>query len=277
MPFAEQHVPPPRLNDHHFIHTLGLNPPPGIALPILIWSNLMSIPPNPFIRGYQNLRIVRTLCITYEDDCPPVWRPLHSSQSHLPDDQVARFPCIVCNDFALITEGQEIPEALEDHCQTEGIVRTVVYAVEGDDVGQPVHVGDTYSEEAAREVIRRLTFETGFYSRCWEISSGHITEEAARYLAELADIATPTRCLFVAFRIPYSSAIGVKLIATPWTDENLGHIEGITADDLRREHFKKAMPESLVNVLHRAAEADVRILIFDADAPILKGLPIFEE
>ncbi len=37
------------------------------------------------------------------------------------------------------------------------------------------------------------------------------------------------------------------------------------------------MPESLVNVLHMAGQADVRILILDADAQILEGLPIFEE
>jgi hypothetical protein len=41
--------------------------------------------------------------------------------------------------------------------------------------------------------------------------------------------------LFEAFRIPYSPAIGVKLIATPWTDEHLGQVEGINADiHLRR-------------------------------------------
>ena len=104
----------------------------------------MSPNSNPFLRGYQNLRIDRSLCITYEDDCPPVWRPLHPSQAHLTDDQVALFPCVFSNDFALITEGQDIPEDLEVQCQTEGVVRTVVYAVSGDDFGQPVHVGDTY-------------------------------------------------------------------------------------------------------------------------------------
>ncbi len=238
----------------------------------------MSKNDNPFARGYQNPRVVRTLLITYEDDCPPVWRPLHASQAHLPDDEVARFPCLIGKDFAVITEGQDVPTELEDQCQTEGIVRTVVYAIEADDLnGQLVHVGDTYSEEAARDVVRRLKFETGFYSRCWEISSAHITEDAGRYLANLADIDTPGGFLFVAFRVPYNPAIGIKLIATPWTDENLGHVEGITADDLRREHLDKAMPESLVNVVHLAAEADVRILIFDADAQILEGLPIFEE
>lgn len=233
---------------------------------------------NPFSRGYQNPRVVRTLLITYEDDCPPVWRPLHASQAHLPDGQIALFPCLIGKDFALITEGQEVPEELENQCQTEGIVRTVAYAIGADDFdGQPVHIGDTYSEAAAREVVRRLKFETGFYSRCWEISSAHITEEAGRYLAELADLATPSRFLFVAFRIPYSPAIGVKLIATPWSDENLQHVEGISAERLRQEHRKKGMPECLVEVLHLAALADVRVLVFDADAPILEGLKLYEE
>ena len=232
----------------------------------------MSTDSNPFLRGYQNLRIERSLSITYEDDCPPVWRPLHPSQAHLTDDQVALFPCIFSNDFALITEGQDIPDDLEAQCQIDGVVRAVVYAVSGEDSGQFIHIGDTYSEEAAREVVRRLSFETGFYSRCWEISSAHLTVEAGRFLAELADIATPSGFLFVAFRIPYSPAIGVKLIATPWTDANLQRVEGITAEQLRQEHRTKGMPESLVEVLHLAALADVRMLVFDADANVLEGL-----
>jgi len=232
---------------------------------------------NPFHRGYRNLRIERTLCITYQDDCPPAWRPLHPSQAHLPDVQVALFPCVFNNDFALISEGQDIPEDLEAQCQSEGVVRTVVYAVSGDDFGQPVHVGDVYSEEAAREVVRRLSFETGFCSRCWEISSTHLTAEAGRFLAELADIATPSGFLFVAFRIPYSPAIGVKLIGTPWTDANLRHVEDITAEQLQEEHRAKGVPGSLVEVLHLAALADVRMLVFDADAPMLDGLPLYDD
>ncbi|MBS0450063.1 MAG: ABC transporter substrate-binding protein [Proteobacteria bacterium] len=233
---------------------------------------------NPFARGYQNPRIVRTLLITYENDCPPIWRPLHASQIHLSDDQVALFPCLIGKDFALITEGQEISHELEIQCETVGIVRIVVYAIEADDFdGRPVHVGDAYSEEAARQVVRRLRFETGYYSRCWEISSAHLDAEAHRFLAELADIATPTLFLFIAFRIPYSPAIGLKLIATPWTDENLRAVEGITAKRLMQEHRKKGMPESLVHVLHLAALADVRMLVFDADAQVLDGLPIYDD
>ncbi|ABI58401.1 DUF5983 family protein [Nitrosomonas eutropha] len=232
---------------------------------------------NPFTRGYQNPHIVRTLLITYEDDCPPIWRPLHASQTHLSDGEVALFPCLFGQDFALITEGQDVPDELEAQCQGEGIVRTVIYAIAADDFdGQPLHVGDTYSEEAAREVVHRLKFETGVYSRAWEISTAHITEESGRYLRDLADIATPTGFMFIAFRMPYSPAIGVKLIATPWTDEHLLGIDGITAEQLREKHLSKGMPEDLMRVLHLAANADVRILIIDADAPELDGLPVYE-
>jgi hypothetical protein len=236
----------------------------------------MSHPLNPFIRGYRRLRIERSLLITFDDDCPPVWRPLHPSQAHLSDAQVALFPCIFCDDFAVVTEGQEVSSELNALCPNDGIVRTVVHAVMAEEAGQPLHVGDSYSEESAREVVRRLNFETGFYSRCWEISSSHITEEANIYLAEWVDRDTPTRFLFAAFRISDSPVIGVKLIATPWTDEVLQWVEGLTAEQLRQAYRKEDMPESLIDVLFLAAQADVRLLVFDGDAAVLDGLPVYE-
>jgi hypothetical protein len=190
--------------------------------------------------------VQRLLVISY-DDCPLSYLPLHISQSHLPDSQVERHACIFCDDFVLITEGQNVPPELHAQCPSRGIVRILVYAVMAEEAGKPLHVGDTYSEEASR------------------------------YLAKLADIDTPTRFLFVAFRIPYSPAVGVKLIATPWTDENLQQVEGITAERLRREHRRKGMPESLGEVLHLFALADVRLLVFDSDAPVLNGLTLYDE
>lgn len=232
---------------------------------------------NPFIRGYQKPKIVRTMLITYEDDFPPAWRPLHDSQAHLADELICQSHCLFCPDFALITEGQVLPRELELQCPTEGFVRAVTYAIVEDDAsGLPIHIGDTHSEKSAHDVVQRLTFETGFYSRCWEISFAHLTEQAERYLAELADTATPAGFLFVAFRIPYHPAIGVKLISTPWIDEHLLQIDNITAAQLRQEHLSKGMPEDLADVLALAGQADIRILIFDADAPALPGLSLNE-
>lgn len=236
----------------------------------------MSLPSNPFIRGYDGLSVQRLLAICYDDDCPLTYLPLHASQAQLTDSQVERHACLLSDDFALITEGREVSSKLAAKCRSHGVVRTVVYAVMAEEAGKPLHVADTYSAEAASEVVRRLRFETGAYSRCWEISSAHLDADAHRFLAELADIATPTLFLFIAFRIPYSPAIGLKLIATPWTDDNLRMVEGITAKRLMQEHRKKGMPESLIHVLHLAALADVRMLVFDADARVLEGLPLYD-
>ncbi|WP_297185330.1 ABC transporter substrate-binding protein [uncultured Porticoccus sp.] len=233
---------------------------------------------NPFIRGYQSLSIQRLLAIRYEEDCPLTYLPLHSSQAHLADDQVYRFPCVFCDDFALVTEGQDISSELDDHCTGIGVVQTVVYAITADEYGTPLHVGDTYSHEAALEVVRRLTFDTGHYSRCWEISTGHLPSQALAYLEHLADAATPTGLLFEAFRIPGSHAVGVKLIATPWTDTNLGFIDGGgTTAALHQAQIETQAPQSLIDVMHLAAVADVRLLIFDPDALVLEGLPTFDD
>ena len=142
--------------------------------------------PNPFVRGYWNLKIVRTLCISYGDGSPHVWRSIHASQAHLSDNDLISSPCIVTSDFALIKNGSDaISDELMAECDAvedlsgDGVVGAVVYGIHGDDFdGRPVHIGDTYSAEAAREVVQRLSFETGFYSRSWEISTDHITEEA---------------------------------------------------------------------------------------------------
>jgi hypothetical protein len=218
------------------------------------------------------------LLITDEDDCPPLWRPLHASQESLPDRDVARFPCLFNKDFALITEGQDVPAELAEQCLCDGIARAVVYSIEAEDAdGRPEHLGDFYSEEEARAVIGKLRFETGFYSRCWEINSAHLTEEAWNFLERLADSDPPPSFLFVAFRMPHGPAIGVKLISTPWTDEVLSATEGIDgAWRLHAEHRRAGMPPCLVETLCLAGRADARLLIFDADAPALPGLPLYD-
>ncbi|CFL01951.1 DUF5983 family protein [Burkholderia pseudomallei] len=231
---------------------------------------------NPFIRGYRSLTMRRLLCITYEDDLPPGYLPLHSTQAHLSDSEVKCMPCIFCQHYALVTEGQDIPEQLEESCPGNGIVRTVIYEITGKIGDEHVHVGDTYSAEGANRTVTHLTFQTGFYSRCWEISTCHLTSNAVRYLEYLADSGEHTNLLFEAYRLPESRALGCKLFATPWSDEHLRHVEGQTADQLRQEHHDAGVPASLIDVLHQAGQADVRMLIFDPDASILADLPVFD-
>lgn len=236
----------------------------------------MNSPINPFTRGYHGFDIQRVAVIGYDDRCPMTYLPLHASQSDVPDAQLIHRRCIFSDDFVLVTEGQQVTTELDTLCSGTGTILAVLYSIYGDDNGVSSHIGDDQTLEAAREVIQRLSFETGHYSRCWEISSAHVTEGAMRYLEDMAATETPTGLLFVAFPIPCSPAVGVKLIATPWTSANLLQVEGITAEQLRQEHLAQRVPPSLVEVLHQAATADVRVLILDGDAATLDGLRLYQ-
>lgn len=236
----------------------------------------MNSPINPFTRGYDGFDIQRVAVIGYDDRCPMTYLPLHASQSHVPDAQLIHRRCIFSDDFVLVTGGQQVTTELDTLCSGTGMILAVLYSIYGDDNGASSHIGDAQTLEAAREVVQRLSFETGHYSRCWEISSAHVTEDAIRYLEDMAATETPTGLLFVAFHIPCSPAVGVKLIATPWTSANLSHVEGITAEQLRQEHLDQGIPPSLLEVLHQAAAADVRILILDGDAATLDGLALYQ-
>ena len=231
---------------------------------------------NPFVRGSEKLRIERQLLITYENDCPPCFRPLHQSQAHLPDHEVQLFPCIFNDDFALVSEAQIIPADLGERCQSTGLIRQVVYAVMGETLHGWHHLGDLYSLEEAQAMIRQLSFETGHYSRAWEISTVHLSEEAMRYLEEWIDRLPfrQTGLLFELFALPDCCGFGCKLICTPWTDEHLLHVCHHAYRELRQEQLAAGVPETLVNILYLAALADVRFLIFDPSANLLEGLPL---
>ncbi|PMY64863.1 MULTISPECIES: ABC transporter substrate-binding protein [Pseudomonas] len=234
---------------------------------------------NPFARGYDNLHIERLLLITYEDDCPPCFRPLHDVQAHLPDNELQLFPCLFNDDFALISEGQSIPDDLDECCQSIGLVRQVIYAVMGEIHNERHHLGDLYSLEEAQAMVHRLSFKTGHYSRAWEISTAHLTEEALRYLESRAGNfdSRPTGLLFEPFALTDCNGVGCKLIGTPWTDDNLLKIEGSPYLSLRQEQLDTGTPVALIKVLYLAALVDVRLLIFDPDAAVLEGLAIFDE
>jgi hypothetical protein len=234
----------------------------------------MSFSGNPFIRGYQGLNIQRTLVILLGKNYPPARRLLHPSQTHLSDDRIAQKHCLLSNEYAIVTGGQRIPKSLRAQCDRRGFVIDVQYAIQADDDGQPVSLGLVPSREQADEIIRRMRFETGVLSRCWEISRWHLDFAALRFLEGLEQ-AKPIYIPFCdVFRLR-SDVTGIKLIGTPWNDEHLRKC-GATVLELRKAHLKHGMPPSLLHVLHLAGQADIRILIFDGGAPLLEGLMTYD-
>lgn len=229
---------------------------------------------NPFIRGYSALSIERVLQITCEGDCQPCHRALHLSQAHLPDEALRSFSCMFDEEFALITQNQCIDDTLLNQYPNAGLVRNVLYAIYSEEDGQTHLIGDQYSLEAAQHIMRRLSFLTGHYSRCWEISSAHLSEKALDEIHWLVSLDNPDRLtglLVEFFHLPRYQGVCCKLISTPWTDQNL-QSHGITTTQLRQDQINGGVPVEVIELLHLAAQADVRFLIFDPDAAPLEGL-----
>lgn len=237
----------------------------------------MPHPTNPFVQGHLTYRIERQLLITYENDCPPCYRVLHESQVHLRDDEIECFPCIFDDDVALITEGQEIAEDVLNPCMSNGIVRSVIHSVFGG-VGDQ-HIADTHSPEMAQRLVEQLKLSSEHCSRSWEVSTAHLPCEALLYIRRLFGLAyhtRPTGCFVEFFPLPDRDAVGCQLFHTPWYNQNLEVLD-LTAGELRQEQLAMGIPEALVDVLHLAAEAEARFLVFDPFASVLEGLPVFTD
>lgn len=113
------------------------------------------------------------------------------------------------------------------------------------------------------------------YSRCWEINTSHLPVSAIQYLQHLADTNIPTGLMFEAFRTAGCHGVGCRLQCTPWTNEPFQSLFSEAPQTLRQLQLLAGTPEVLVDLLHLAGEADAHILIFDAQAPELDGLPTY--
>jgi hypothetical protein len=234
-------------------------------------------PSNPFQRGnIRNLRIERSVRVVYDNDIHEC--DIHPKQKGWLDEQLLYAPCVILSDGAALirnrkrAEGAQAPQRAD-----EGVVCEVVYALVGELEERLIHIGDTSGQKAAHKLAQHLAFEAGFYSRAFEISAAHLTGKAHQYLAELARRGDASRfAFFAAFHIPQRPAIGVQLLHTPWTNNNLFARFGLSANALLQAHLTAGMPRDLADVLQRAALADVRFLIFDDEARTLEGLPVYE-
>lgn len=231
--------------------------------------------PNPFHRGFYSFTIERQLQIFREADQPTIFRPLHSSQAGLTDEMITHHPCIYSRDFALVTEGQDISPELEEQFSASGIVCRMSYSLLGHRDAASIFLGDYDNYVLAKVISEQLAFSTGHYSRAWEISSLHLPERAIDHAKWLAGFEVPCGQLVEFFFLPGCDGVGCKLISTPWSDENLAS-HGLTAERLRQDHLDKGLHRELIEVLHQAAAADVRFLVFDPDADRLQDLPIYD-
>ena len=235
----------------------------------------MSYSTNPFLRGYSQLSVRRSLVIEPYRQHGLEYRPVHPIQAQYSDSELQFCYSKFNNEFALVPERDALPERLLSQCPRSGFIVGIVYTITGCQGHSGVHLGDAHSSNDAHRVVRQLSFETGRYNRCWEISSRHLSRLDRKWLwMYIRRSVQPPDVLFDAFELREGAAFGIRLLETPWTDENLRSTRGIDSSALHRGLEERAIPAALIRILEQAALADTRILIFDPDAPALIDLPL---
>lgn len=237
---------------------------------------MLTSTPNPFARGFHAFSCERVVQIHYDDQCPPCYRPLHTAQLDLDDDHINCQACVFDDDCAVITEGQDVSGFLRMQLPADGVVTTVLYQVTAERLSGPVHLGDLPSREAADHLMLQLSFATGQYSRSWEISSYHLPPSEYAYLEQLGHSGRPAG-FFECFRLVSNRSIGCKLYSTPW--QRSGQVGGLgcSAADVCTRLLDEQVPPVLMTLLLLAGQADTRFLVFDPDAALLPGLPVFAD
>ena len=82
---------------------------------------------NPFLRGFHDLSYKRVVQISYANNCPPCYRPLHPAQIQLPNEAIYFQPCVFDDDCAVITDGQNVPRFVRMRRPGAGLVSSVIY------------------------------------------------------------------------------------------------------------------------------------------------------
>lgn len=234
---------------------------------------------NPFKRGFDHTTSLwsrRALAIQPTDGAPLIHRDIPVDHPYLSDDAWLGQEVWFTDTHAGAVADFSWP--IDQDAVSHGVVVALVFGLYATEAGSTRHLADAPSAEAAGELLEAMRFTTGHYSRSWEISTDHLPGYAWDYLATQAICRAPTGMLFEVFPVTpihNSLVIGIKLVATPWTTSHLKCLEEHPAS-LRNEQLRADVPAPLVDVLHLAAQADVRFLIFDPDAGILDGLPVYE-
>lgn len=142
------------------------------------------------------------------------------------------------------------------------------YVIHAQDQDQSLVIGAQPTLERAQHIVQRLRFETGHFSRCWEISAEHLP---AGVISQLFLMCTDLHALQLEFfQNANQNVIGCKLRNTPWTGKHLDLLD-TSPTLLRQRQLEFGLAPEFVEILHLAGQADVRFLLFDPEARCSMG------
>lgn len=246
----------------------------------------MNIPVNvnPFERGYQDFRIER-LAMIYTRDLPGC---LHYARVHPSQDNFRDFEFegkgAIFSDHHAVMDLDLVSATLRSECKYRGHFIKVIYRLIASDGADKTIIGEALTLKDAQRIVQNLQFDTGFYSRLWEISNRHIPKEVLDLLRnkakKLSENLIDGYFLMDLFILDHPGDetdfdLGIRLNRIPWTQEHVTKVMHYDLVELRDGYLNDGLPSSFVDLVLQAGMAEVRILVFSEQGKVLEGLPTF--
>ncbi len=139
--------------------------------------------------------------VTYDEHFEPCYPQIAAEQQDVADDELIGHHSIFNETHALAVEPETVTDDQHTLYPGNGQVRAVVYAVRANENGKELHLGDTETLARAQGLLKRIQFETGFYSRAFEITSSHLPDDEWDELQDLVQHADTQRLMFECFTL----------------------------------------------------------------------------
>jgi len=235
----------------------------------------LSLLQNPFVRGFEGFSIERLAIVTSDTQFNLYYRKIHESPKTGQDWNLLGQNCRFDQELVYLLDDSITPT---DPDTRSGQIRSVIYSISGHVNNYQTHVGDSTNMMAAESIVKTLSFTQGHYERCWTISTQHLPSSSFSILQERFYDRNPENDLLEISPMENGESIGIQFFqaALPVRPDNPE--ADYEAYGLKLIHLLgEKTPEHLIELLSLAYVAGTRVLIFSDNAPLLRGLPTFEQ
>lgn len=237
---------------------------------------------NPFQRGYTDFKIER-LAMVYTQDLPWClhYAPIHSAHEAMKDFEFENQQAVF--DDHHVSLMRCAGKTRLDECRYRGQLIKIIYRVLATEYASQVIIGQALSLLEAERMIDNIQIQTGYYNRCFEISSTHLPwrdlenlKNRAEESPQIVDAPFLIDLFLINNERNDNFDLGIRLNRTPWTeDERLEKVLCPDSTDLRQHYLEEGLSSELIDLLLLAGKADVRLIIFSDNAPILSRLATY--
>lgn len=237
---------------------------------------------NPFQQGFSDFKIER-LAMVYTQDLP--WclhhASIHPSHEAMKDFEFENQEAVF--DDHHVSLKRCASKARLDECRYRGQLIKIIYRVLATEYASQVIIGQALSLLEAERMIYNIQIQTGHYNRCFEISSSHLPandlrdlKERAEEIPQIVDAPFLLDLFLINNERNDNFDLGIRLNRTPWTEDDLlQKVLCSGSTDLREDYLEDGLSTQLIDLLLLAGKADVRLIIFSDNAPILPRLATY--